>query len=189
MGGQNGMRHPRIVNAEAETPSTEGIRPMKTTMWIAAAACAALTGCEYTVPVAKGPSGEADRSLVGVWNRVQAGHSERLLVLPVGKSEWLVSLPSNTEDAMFARAWPVRAAGLDLVQLQWLGTARGALPENDKIYQLAAFSIEGGTLTVRTVNGVGVGASSPKELIKELEAGKDRADFFREAMVYERALN
>jgi len=163
---------------------------MKQRTWlIAAAAGAALAGCEYAVPVAKEPSGKADRALVGVWNRVQAGHTERLLVLPMSEKEWLVSLPSNTEDAMFARAWPVRAAGLDLVQLQWIGTARGALPEDDKIYQLAAWTIEGDTLTVRMVNGIGVGATSAKDLIRELAAQKDRADFFREPMVYERVTN
>jgi len=161
---------------------------MKTTVWMAAAAAAAMatTGCEYTVPVSETPAGDAASALVGAWARTH-NPAERLVVLPVGSREWMVCFPAESRDAMFARAWPVRAADMNLVQLQWLGTARGQLPEDGKAYQLAEFTIEADILSVRMVNGVGSASTTSKELAGQLEAGKNRPDFFREALVFQRA--
>jgi hypothetical protein len=168
-------------------PKTGRNRTMKKLM--IAAACAALAGCDYTVPLAKGPAGEPDAALVGLWQRTQNGQAENLVVLPLGRQELLVAFPAASKDAMYARAWAARGAGLSLIQLQWIGTGKGAVPDEMKVFQLASYTIAGDTLTVRTINpDVAGGASkSPEDLAKSLEAGKGGDDFYRAPMVFTRA--
>jgi hypothetical protein len=154
-----------------------------------AAACAALAGCDYTVPLAKGPAGEADAALVGLWQRTQNGQTENLVVLPLGRQELLVAYPATSKDAMYARAWAARGAGLSLIQLQWIGTGKGNVPDEKKVFQLAAYAIAGDKLTVRIVNSDKIGGSSATtdELAKALETGKADEDFYRTPMVFTRA--
>lgn len=154
-----------------------------------AAACAALAGCDYTVPLAKGPAGEPDAALVGLWQRTQNGQAENLVVLPLGRQELLVAFPAVSKDAMYARAWAARGAGLSLIQLQWIGTGKGEAPDEKKVFQLASYTIAGDKLTVRMVNGDKVGSSSATtdELAKALNAGKGGDDFYRAPMVFTRA--
>lgn len=156
---------------------------------LVAAACAALVGCDYTVPLAKGPAGEADAALVGLWQRTQNGQPENLVVLPLGRQELLVAYPATSKDAMYARAWSARGAGLSLIQLQWIGTGQGAVPDDAKVFQLAAYTITGDTLTIRTINpDVAGGASkSPEDLARALDANKGNEDSRRPEMVFTRA--
>ena len=160
---------------------------MKKLMMVAA--CAALAGCDYTVPLAKAPAKAADAALVGLWQRTENGIVENLVVLPLGKQELMVAYPATTKDAMYGRAWAAKGAGLSLLQIEWIGTGTGATPENGKVFQLASYAIEGGKLTVRIVNGdvAGASAATTDELAKALEAAKGKDDFYRAPMVFTRA--
>lgn len=68
-------------------------------------ACGILVGCDYIVLLVTTPEMGIDSSVVGLWQRPKKdGQMEGLLVLPLGKQEYMVSFPSASKDAMFARA-------------------------------------------------------------------------------------
>lgn len=152
------------------------------------AACAALAGCDYTVPLSKAPVKAADAALVGLWQRTENGQVESLVLLPVGKQELMVAYPAASKEAMYGRAWAAKGAGLPLLQIEWIGTGKGVVPEDKKVFQLASYAIEGDKLTVRIVNGdtVGASAETTDQLAKALEAAKGKDDFYRSPMVFTR---
>jgi hypothetical protein len=160
---------------------------MKRLMMVAA--CAALAGCDYTVPLSKAPVQAADPALVGLWQRAGGGDVENLVVLPLGTQELMVAYPATSKEAMYGRAWAARGAGLPLLQIQWIGTGTGEVPSEKKVFQLASYAVEGDKLTVRIVNGDAVGASAATtdELAKALESAKGGDDFYRAPMVFTRA--
>lgn len=162
---------------------------MKLSTLFAMGFSAALAGCDYTVPLVEKPEQAIDKALVGAWERTTAqGESERLLILPLGKTEYLVSFPAGSKDAMFARACLCKAADLTLVQLTWFGTARGVPPEDGRVYQFASCAVTGDTLKGRLLNGdvVDRDAASSAALATAIEANKENVNLFREEMVFTR---
>ncbi len=160
---------------------------MRMNALFAAAYAAALAGCDYTVPLTERPEQAADAALVGAWERTtHANETECLLVLPLGKNEYLVSFPAGSKDAMFARACLCKAADLTLVQLTWFGTARGVLPDNNRVYQFAAYTVTGDTLKGRLLNAdvVDREAASSAALATAIEANKENVKLFREEWVF-----
>lgn len=154
---------------------------------LAVVVCGLLTGCDYTVPLVTSPEIEIDRSVLGLWQTSKAeGGTEQLLVLPLDKCEYLVSYPSGAKDAMFARACLCRTAGMMLVQLKWLGTAEGALPDDNRVFQFVSYSVKGDVLTIRLLNTdlVKSDAASTKELAKAIAGNKDNPGLFKEGMVF-----
>ena len=154
------------------------------------AACAALAGCDYTVPLAKAPSMDADTSLVGLWERIgENGQPESLLVLPLGKQEYMVSYPAAAKDGMFARACLVRCAGRTLAQIEWIGSARGKLPDDGRLWQFASYERSGDRLKVRMLNAdtVSRDVKTTEELAAAIGKNKDSADLFRAEMVFTKA--
>jgi hypothetical protein len=148
-----------------------------------------LVGCEYTVPLVVKPEIEIDKAVLGVWEqRTEDNKPERLLVLPLDDKEYLVSFPSETDKAMFARACLVRIAGETLVQLRWFGTVQGDLARDNRVYQYAVFSVVKDTLSVRMLNAdvVPKTVKSPDELAGAIAEGMDQPDLFREPMVFQR---
>ena len=156
------------------------------------AACAVLAGCDYTVPLANIPALEIDSGLVGLWQSAKDnGQMESLLVLPLNKQEYMVSFPAGSKDAMFARACLCRTAGMTLVQLEWVGNAQGKLPEDNRVFQFAAYSVVGGTITVRMLNAdvVKKDMKSADELAKAIVDNKDNPDLLRDKMVFTKVKN
>ena len=148
-----------------------------------------LAACEFSVPLVETPDIPIDERVLGVWARSNdEGKEERLLVLPLGKHEYLVSYPATTTDAMFARACLTRAAGKTLVQLNWFGDAKGSVPDDKRTYQYVEYSVDGRKLTVRLLNSdvVSKDAASTNALVEAIEAGKDHPKLFREAMLFNR---
>jgi len=151
-------------------------------------ACLGLAGCDYTVSLVDSPEMKIDSAVVGVWDKVQDGKAaERLLTLPLGEREYLVSYSAmDGKEVMYAKGWPCRCAGLDLVQLQWIGTAKGKPVGNSPPFQYAAYEVEGQELRVRLLNPavVAKNVASAAELAKAIEAAKDAPGLFRKAMVF-----
>ena len=150
---------------------------------------ALFVGCDYTVPLVTKPEIKIDKAALGVWERVKEdGEKERLLVLPLGRTEYLVSFPSATADAMFARACLGKVGEERIVQLCWLGTVRGQLPTDRRVYQYASFMVLGETLTVRMLNAevVPKNVASTKELLRAIAEGMDQPDLFREPMRFQK---
>jgi hypothetical protein len=150
-------------------------------------ACGLLVGCEYTVPLVTTPGMEIDKSVLGLWQRTsEDGKTEQLLVLPLDKNEYLVSYPTDPKDGMFARACLCSVAGKTLVQLKWFGTAQGKLPDDNRVYQFAAYSVTGDKLTVRMLNSdvINKDTVSTAELTKSITANKDKPNLFKEDMAF-----
>jgi len=155
-------------------------------------ACGVLVGCDYTVPLVKNPELGIDAGLVGLWQRAKEdGQLEQLLVLPMGKQEYLVAFPAGSKDAMFARACLCRIADKTLAQLEWFGTAKGNQPESKRVFQFAAYTLVGDKVTIRLLNAdlVKKDAQSSAELAKAIADNKDNPDIFRNEMVFSKVKN
>jgi hypothetical protein len=153
-------------------------------------ACALLAGCDYTVPLVKTPDAEIDTSVVGRWQRTGSdGKVESLLVLPLGKKEYLVAFPAGSEDAMYARGCIWRSGSLQLVQLNWFGTARGNLPDDNRTFQYASYAVAGDSITVRLLNPnvVSKDSSSSDALAKAIADNRDNPGLYRDSMVFQKA--
>lgn len=149
--------------------------------------CGILAGCDYAVPLVKTPELAIDPGGIGLWQRSKEdGQKESLLVLPLNKHEYMVSFPAGSENAMFARACLCRTADRTLVQLEWVGTAQGKLPEDNRVFQFATYSVVGDTLTVRMLNAdiVKKEVTSSDELAKAIAGNKDNPNIFRDKMVF-----
>jgi hypothetical protein len=155
--------------------------------WLIVLACGLLAGCDYTVPLLKTPGREIDKSVLGLWlAKTDDGKIEQLLVLPLAKNEYLVSYPSDAKDGMFARACLCRTDDKTLVQLKWLGTAEGKVPDDERVFQFLSYSISGDKLTVRLLNtdAVNKDVASTKELAKSIAANRDNPNLFKEGVVF-----
>ena len=163
---------------------------MKTNSLLALVCAAVLAGCDYKVPLAEKPELPIDMHLLGAWERTTPeGAIQRLLVLPLGKNEYLVSFPAGSRDAMFARASLCKTAGLTLLQLDWFGTAQGDTPEDGRVYQYASYSVKDDTLKGRLLNAdvVDRDVSSAAGLSAAIEANRDNPKLFRDAWEFTRA--
>jgi hypothetical protein len=151
--------------------------------------CLGFAGCDYTVPLTGTPELEIDRKTIGLWERTNdQGQRELLLVLPLNESEYLISYPLSAKNGMFAKAFLYRIAGKTLVQLRWIGTAKGSLPENNRVYQFAAYEIEDGELRIRLLNTslVSKDTTSSAQLASSIEENRDSPDLFREPLVFKK---
>lgn len=156
---------------------------------LGAAAAVLLAACDYTVPLVTTPRVDIERAAVGLWERTgDQASGERLLILPLGDREYLVSYPSGADNAMFARGALWRGAGLTLAQLDWVGTAQGKLPDDDRTFQFASYVIESGVLRVRLLNPevVDRDISTTPGLVEAIESNAGDPDLFREALVFRR---
>lgn len=151
--------------------------------------CALLAGCDYTVPLVKTANLPIDPAVVGLWQGVGGDSGgDRLLVLPLNKKEYLVVYPAGSKDAMFARGCLWRDGGAVLVQLDWFGTAQGKVPDDNRTFQYAAYTVESDTLTCRLLNPETVRSdiASPADLAKAIAANKGDPKLFREKKVFQK---
>lgn len=147
------------------------------------AVCVLLAGCEYVTPLVKSPEKEIDKRVLGLWERrMDDGRLERLLVLPLGQKEYLVSFPSNSEDAMFARGCLCEVAGRMIVQLEWFGTAKGKLPKEDRVFQFATYSFDAESMKVSMLNSdiVGKDVKTSEDMKASIENAKDNPALFKD---------
>lgn len=161
-------------------------------MMIVSAVCVLLAGCDFTVPLVKTANLPMDPAVVGAWRRTGADNkSERLLVLPLSKQEYLVVFPAGSEDAMFARGCLWRDGDTPLVQLDWFGTGRGNLPDDDRTFQYATYTVDQDTLSIRLLNPEVVAKDIPSSdaLVNAITEHKNHPDRFRETMVFQRIKN
>ncbi|HRU07648.1 MAG TPA: hypothetical protein P5137_17945 [Candidatus Brocadiia bacterium] len=162
---------------------------MKVTLALAAALLVQLAACDYTAPLTSSPQAAIDRDLVGVWQSTATeDENQTLLVLPLGQKEYLISFPAGQKDAMFARVCQCSCAGKTLAQIQWIGTAAGVVPDNDRVYQYASCALAGQELTIRLLNPdiVNKNVKTTEQLVRAIEAAKDHPALFREPMKFKR---
>lgn len=147
------------------------------------------TGCDYAVRLADAPQGEIPPAWLGVWDQQDVHpESNRLVLLPMGSNELFLSFPAGADESMYARAIPIKAAGLDLMQLTWIGNAKGKTIEKSP-YQYALVVMRETDLVVRLINADQIArtAKAPEELIAAIAAAKDDPKLWRKEMVFTRA--
>ena len=152
-------------------------------------ACGVLVGCDYTVPLVKTPEMAIDSGIVGLWQKTDGGgQTESLLILPLNTNEYLIAFPAGSTNAMFARACLCHSDGKTLAQLTWIGTAQGAIPEDNRVFQFASYSVTGDSLTINLLNAdlVKRDVKSSAELAKAIVANKAKPNLYREAMVFKK---
>jgi len=150
-------------------------------------ACGVLAGCDYTVPLVPSPQMNIDPALIGLWQRTMPDkQTESLVVLPLGRQEYLVAFPAATTNTMFARACLGRAADKTLVQLEWIGNGQGKTVEDGRAYQFAAYAVASNALTVRMLNPdvVSKDVKTSSALAAAIAANKDQPNLFKEELVY-----
>ena len=161
-------------------------------------ACAMLVGCDFTTPLVDKPDMDIDQAAIGLWEKsADADQTERILVLPLSKQEYLVAFTGviipfigNGGNSLFARACLCKVAGRTLVQLQWFGTSDGTLPDDNRVYQFAAYSIADDTLRFRLLNPdiVGGDVISSEELSESIKAHKNNPALFRDEMAFKKVI-
>ena len=159
------------------------------TMLLAMVMVAVGGGCDFTVPLVTAPDVPITQMPTGLWQSVQqGGPADKLLVLPMGSHEMLVSYPAGKEDAMFARACLWRGKELTLLQLQWLGSARGMPAQDDRVFQFASCEVKGDSLYVRLLNAeiLPRNIRSTDELIKAIDKHREHKKLFRPALEFQR---
>ncbi len=155
---------------------------------IAMVALAALPACDYTTALVTTPEIEIDPGVIGRWEH-QDGKDPQLLVLPLDAKECLVALIEDDDDSVYGRACLARVGELTLAQIRWIGRGSGELPEDDQaVYQYAAYTVEGDTLTFRLLNPdvVSKEVATADALREAIEAAADDPNLFREAQTLTR---
>lgn len=146
-----------------------------------------LSGCDYPVPLAGEPDIPVDERAVGRWERVrQDGTSEELLILPLDDKEYVLSWPAGSSRELFARAYLFNHSGETLVQLEWIGTSEGKVPDDGVVYQIAAYNLTEDTLAIRLLNPAVTGKDfdTTGELAGSIDANHDNPGLFREAITF-----
>jgi len=151
-----------------------------------------LAGCDFTVPLVETPKLDIDKAVLGVWEKPKPEANqppERLVVLPLGKQEYLVTFTGNGTDSIYARACLCKTADLTLVQLKWIGNSKGEAPDDSRVYQFASFTVSGNQLHLRLLNPdtIGRDAKSTADLTKAIEANKASPALFREDLLFTKA--
>lgn len=123
---------------------------------IAVALALSFAGCQYLAPLSEEHNIAIDPSVVGLWEEVPEGDKpsdpdDRMLILKYSDTEYLVHYPTK-KDEMYYRAYPVKVAGLNCVQIQLIGTAEGDITRGDRKYQVVTYSMSKGELEIKTMN-------------------------------------
>ena len=158
--------------------------------WMLVAACVLLSGCDYTVSIVDKPGADIDRAIVGLWERTNdEAVVERLVVLPLDEKEYLVAYATRPDHTMYARGCRARVDELELVQLKWVGSSDGGVPDDGQVYQYVAYTVAGDVLTVRLLSedAVEKGEAAALGMAEAIRAKKAEKDLFKPAMVFQRA--
>ena len=149
-----------------------------------------LVSCEFSEPIATVPGKAIDPTILGLWERKNdAGVTEKLLVLPLSETQYLVSFPAHTADAMFAKVDAHDVADRTLMQIEWVGTARGKSSDTKKVFQFATCTTAENSLSLRTLDStvIGQNIAGGKALEEAIRTQKDNPKAFREAMVFQKS--
>jgi hypothetical protein len=146
-----------------------------------------LTACDFTVSLSEKPEMRIDENATGLWQRTKPdGDTESLLILPLDEYEYFISWPEGAKTELYARAHLFELTGMTLVQLQWFGNSDGDIPDDDRNYQYADYTIKATTLTIRLLNAdiIGRDFHSADELAQAIVAERDNPELYRDALTF-----
>lgn len=149
---------------------------------IAMVALAILPACDYTTALVTTPEIEIDSRVIGLWES-GADADPRLLVLPLNPKECLAAITAEDDETTYGHVCLARVGELTLAQIRWIGRGSGELPEDGQaVYQYAAYSVEGDTLTFRLLNPdvVSKEVATADALREAIKAAADDPNLFRE---------
>ena len=151
--------------------------------------CVLFVGCDYTVPLVAKPEIKIDKTVLGVWQGRE--EKERLLVLPLGETEYLVSYPSGDKNALFARACLGKVGEQQIIQLRWFGTGKGKVADDKRVYQYVSFSVVEDALVVSHLSTkvVPKNVASTEELRQAIAKGVKNPALFQEPRRFQRVEN
>lgn len=143
-------------------------------------------GCDYMAPLVAEPELAIDDDVIGVWQRAAGTETERLLVLPLSPKEYLAVYPAGSADAMFARGCRWRSGEINLVQLNWLGTASGRLPQDTRTFQYVSYTLRDNEMRLRLLNPevVAKDIATPEDLSAAIAANHDHPELFLNEMLF-----
>lgn len=148
-----------------------------------------LAGCDFDVPLSGEPEMTIDNRALGLWERVNPdGDRESLLVMALNEREYVICWPKGNPTELFARAYLFEHSGRTLVQLQWFGNSDGDAPDDDRNFQVAAYSVAGDELEIHLLNAdvTGKDFTSSGELAAAMEKQRDNPAFFRDVMIFKK---
>lgn len=113
-----------------------------------------------------------------------------MLVLPFNDREYFLSWPEEAPTELYAKAHLFDFSGKTLVQLNWFGNSDGVVPDDDVVYQVAAYSITDDVLEIQMLNPdvVGNNHKSSADLAKAIEVNNGSPALFNNKMVFKRIL-
>ncbi len=151
--------------------------------------CLFISACDFTVPLSGKPELLIDERAVGLWERTKEdGKTERMLVLPISEHEYFLSWPEAAPTELYAKAHLFEFSDRTLVQLKWFGNSNGTVPDNDVVWQVAAYSIAEDTLEVRLLNPdvTGKDHKTTAELALAVESNMNNPLLFRDNWVFKK---
>ena len=142
--------------------------------------------CQFKVPLSEEHNIAIDTSLLGNWAMLPDAEDpsaslDKISVLRFSDSEYLLRYFSEGSE-MFFRAYIIEPGGQRLLQLEHLGNAGGPVTEDSAKhrYIVARYILEGGTLTVSTLNSELVSSEikNTESLLKAYQANMDNSELF-----------
>jgi hypothetical protein len=119
-------------------------------------------GCRYTAPLVVKQGLHIDPTVLGRWQMIAEADgkppvgTKSAVILNYSDTEYLIRYQVN-DKALFMRGYPIKIGSGTYVQLQLIGTQDGNVAEKDRKYDVAAYSLTNGELTVSLLNSDLVG--------------------------------
>ncbi len=147
-------------------------------------------GCDYRVALVDEPALEMNAALIGRWEHIdQQNRRNVLLVLPMDATTYLVVLTHEDHASLYGRATKWEQGEQSLVQIDWIGTGEGVVPDEDGArFQYVKYAVEDDALRFRLLSTAVVpdDVSSVDALIVLMEEHRDDPALFRGEAVYRR---
>ena len=153
----------------------------------------AIMGCVYKAPLAAPQDIAVDNSVLGAWNIIDQTAAEgkitdKLLVLKYDKNEYLVNYENN-DGSMYFRGYPINVNDNLYIQLQLIGTDKGSVKEQDRKYQVIAYSLNKDTLNISLLNAELLkpqDINTTEEFVKAFNESKNNEKLFSEPVAFNR---
>ena len=109
-------------------------------------------GCEYEAALVEEDVVKVDEEVVGVWQSVdEDGEKVEMAWLAFSDTEYVIHYPLGKE-GMYFRGYAIELGGVECVQVQLIGTDKGAVKAKDRKCNVVKYKLEGDCLEVSLLN-------------------------------------
>lgn len=158
------------------------------------AATLALAGCEYTAPLNDEHEIDISPNVLGHWQENSTNESDspdQMIILRASDTEYLVHYIVGA-DSMYFRAYPINIAGIDCVQLELIGDAKGNPGQAQaKRYHVVRYELVDEQLVISTLNTaiVSTELDSMRKLRRAFSENKNNLDLFHDPGRFSKVLH